>query len=328
VEEPLSSSESSGFETRTPATTRSQIMLEAASELVNPRGYAYQQARVQLRPQGSGPWTYTLYGSDAPESIYQVAQGEADIAAVNPVAPLTLAYRGTGPFKEPLPVRVITTIPSLDWLGFAVKESTGLTSLADVKAKKYPLRVSLRGQADHSIHLFVDEVLKAYDFTLDDIVSWGGTVSRDQGMPYGANRAGRVKSGEVEAIFDEALRRFIDPAMDLGMRFLPLEEPILQKLESVGFRRIVLEKARFPRLPADVPTLSFAGWPIFTRADVDESFIYDYCRALDARKSTIQWQEPGPLPFARMCVDSPEAPLDVPLHPGAERYWREAGYLK
>jgi TRAP-type uncharacterized transport system substrate-binding protein len=28
-----------------------------------------------------------------------------------------------------------------------------------------------------------------------------------------------------------------------------------------------------------------------------------------------------------MCRDTPEGPLDVPLHPGAERYWREAGYL-
>jgi TRAP-type uncharacterized transport system substrate-binding protein len=303
-------------------------MLEVASELVSPRSFDYQQAMIKLREQGAGPWTYTLFGSDTPEAIRQVARREVDIAAINPASPLTLAYRGTGPFAEPVPVRVITVIPSLDWLGFAVKESTGITSLADVKARKYPLRVSVRAQADHSIHLYIDEVLKAYGFTLDDIVSWGGAVSHDAGMPYGALRSGKLKAGEVDAIFDEALRQFVNPALDMGMRFLPLEEPIQEKLVAMGFRRTIITRQHFPRLPADVPTLDFSGWPVFTHAEVPADFISDYCRALDARKGTIRWQSPGPLPLERMCVDSQEAPLDVPLHPGAERYWREAGYLK
>ena len=34
-----------------------------------------------------------------------------------------------------------------------------------------------------------------------------------------------------------------------------------------------------------------------------------------------------PLPVEKMCRDSPETPLDVPLHPAAERFWRERGYL-
>ncbi len=316
------------FERKTPATTRSQIMLEVASELVSPRSYPYQQAMIKLRKQGPEPWAYTLFGSDTPEAIYQVARREVDIATINPSSPLTLAYRGTGPFREPMPVRVITVIPSLDWLGFAVKESTGITSLADIKERQYPLKVSMRAQKDHSIHMYVDEVLKAYGFSLADVVAWGGSVSSDEGMPYAPNRVAKVKAGEVDAIFDEALTNFIDPALDLGMRFLPIDEPVLQKLSTMGFRTSVLPRSMFPRLPADLPTLDYSGWPVFTHADVDERFVYDYCRALDARKGTIQWQEPGPLPLERMCKDAPDGPLDVPLHPGAERYWREAGYLE
>jgi len=315
------------FERKTPAATRSQFMLEVASELVSPRGYPYQQAMVQLRKQGPGPWAYTLFGSDTPEAIRQVARGEADIAAVNPSSPLTLAYRGTGPFKEPLPVRIITVIPSLDWLGFAVKQSTGITSVADIKAKRYPLKVSMRAQADHSVHMYVDEVLKAHGFSLADIVSWGGSVSNDEGMPFGDRRIGKVKDGEIDAVFDEALTNYIGPAIDLGMRFLPIDDSVLKDLAAMGFRTSILPKSKFPTLPADLPTLDFSGWPIFTRADVDDGFIYDYCRALDARKGTIEWQEPGPLPLDRMCKDQPDGPLDVPLHPGAARYWREAGYL-
>ena len=38
-------------------------------------------------------------------------------------------------------------------------------------------------------------------------------------------------------------------------------------------------------------------------------------------------QGEGPLPPDRMCRDTPEGPLGIALHPGAEAYSRELGYL-
>ncbi len=49
--------------------------------------------------------------------------------------------------------------------------------------------------------------------------------------------------------------------------------------------------------------------------------------ALEARKDRIPWQGEGPLPLERMCRDTPETPLDIPLHPAAERFWHDRGYL-
>jgi len=317
---------SAEFVSPRPATIRSQLVLEVASELAGRRDYPYQQARAQMRPQGPGDWTYTLFGSDAPDAIYQGARREVDVAIINPSSLLTVAYRGAGPFAEPVPVRAVAVIPSLDWLGFAVHESTGLTSLADVKRQRYPLRVSLRAQRDHSVQVYVDEVLKAYDFTLADILAWGGQVSYDPGTPA-EGRVDRVERGEVDAIFDEALTRFIPLAVKLGMRLLPLEEPVLRHLGDMGFRGSAIPRQTFPMLPDDVPALDFSGWPLYTHAEVAEDFIYGFCRALDARKARIPWQQPGPLPLDVMCRDTAAGPLDVPLHPGAERYWRDAGYL-
>ena len=315
------------FESPRPPTIRSQFMLEVASELVAPRTFLHQQARIQLRAQGSADSVYTLSGSDAPSALDEVGRREIDVGIVNPGGPLTMAYRGKGPFSQPIPVRAITVIPSRDWLGFAVHESTGLTSLADVKRQKYPLRISLRAQRDHATHLYVNEVLKAYGFSLSDVVEWGGQISYDASMPVEPLRMGKAQAHEVDAIFDESLTRFIAPATEAGLRFLPLEEPILQQMEDLGFRRSVVTRAQFPSLPADVPCLDFSGWPVFTHADTSEDFVYAFCRALDARRDRIPYQQPGPLPLERMCRDTPEGPLDVPLHPGAERYWREAGYL-
>ncbi len=95
----------------------------------------------------------------------------------------------------------------------------------------------------------------------------------------------------------------------------------------MGFRRGVISKADYPKLPADVVSLDFSGWAVFTREDTPADLIMAFCKALEARKDRIPWQGEGPLPLERMCRDTPDSPLGIPLHPAAERFWRERGYL-
>ena len=188
-------------------TIRSHLVLEVASELVDRTEWPYRQARITLREQGGEVWPVCLFGCDTPAAIDQVARGEVQVAIINPAGPLALALRGTGPFSSPIPVRAITVIPSPDQLAFAVTERTGLKSLHDIRDRRFPLRVSMRGQMDHSLHLVVKEVLSAAGFSLDDVVSWGGQVRYDAGLPNSPTRLGAVQRGEVDMIIDEAVRR-------------------------------------------------------------------------------------------------------------------------
>jgi TRAP-type uncharacterized transport system substrate-binding protein len=218
-------------------------------------------------------------------------------------------------------------IPSPDQLAFAVAERTGIKSLAEIRERRFPLRVSLRGQRDHSVHFMVKQVLSAVGFSLDDIVAWGGEVRYDEGLPRSPNRIGAVRKGKIDAIFDEAVGAWANMALDLGMCFLPLEEPLVRRLEKLGFRRSVIPKSRYPKLKEDVLTLDFSGWPVFTHANVANEMITHFCAALEARKDRIPWQGEGPLPLDRMCRDTPEGPLNIPFHPAARRFWRKCGYL-
>lgn len=310
-----------------PVTTRSRIVLEVASELVGTESWRTRQASVSLREQGASGWDVSFSGSDTPDAIGEVARGEVQVAIINPASPLKLALLGTGPFREPIPVRAIAVVPSLDQLAFAVSESSGLTSLDQIREKRFPLKVSLRGQANHSVHLVVKEVLSRVGFSVEDIAAWGGTVRYDAGIPGGPNRIGAVERGEVDAIFDEAVNSWGNRGLELGMRFLPIEEPLLKELEKMGFRRSAITKEKCSKLTQDVPALDFSGWPIFTHADVPDEIITSFCQALEARKDRIPWQGTGPLPLERMCRNTREAPLDIPLHPAAERFWRSRGYL-
>ena len=91
---------------------------------------------------------------------------------------VTLAYRGTGPFKTKLPLRVIATFPSYDVMGFAVHKSTGITSLAQIAQEHFPLRLSTNVTSEGTISasptmFTVVAVMKAAGFSLADLEKMG-----------------------------------------------------------------------------------------------------------------------------------------------------------
>jgi len=308
-------------------TIRSRLVLEVASEMVDQPDWPNRQARVSLRVQGAKDWPVNMIASDGPAALDLVARGEMQLAISNPAMYLALALRGAGPYKSPIPLRAITVIPSPDQLAFAVTDKTGLKTFEDIRRQRYPLRVSMRGQKDHALHPVIDEVLATAGFSLDDIVSWGGQIRYDDGLPMKSNRFGAMQNGEVDMIVDEAVRGWVNTAAGAGMRVLPMTETMLAKLEGIGLRRAVIPKKRYGNLLEDVPTLDFSGFAVYTHADVPDAVITAICAALEARKDRIGWQEPGPLPLDKMCRDTADGPLMIPLHPAAEKFWRERGYL-
>jgi TRAP-type uncharacterized transport system substrate-binding protein len=64
------------------------------------------------------------------------------------------------------------------------------------------------------------------------------------------------------------------------------------------------------------------------RAKMADEVAYALCEAIEARKELIPTDNYRPLDMAQLCANDGEAPYDVPLHPGAERFYRERGYLK
>lgn len=313
---------------RSPVIMRSRMMLEVVSELVADPDWVDKQVEIHMRPQGNPDWKLCFFASDAPNSVEAVASGRAQIAICNPGGVLAMALRGTGPFKEPVPVRAITVFAQFDQMGLAVTAQSGLTSLAEIRDRHYPLKVSLRGQPDHSVHLVTDEIFRTMGFSLADITAWGGQVRYDPAVPSRSGRLKLVADGEVDAIFDEALPVWANDALDLGMRFLPIEEPYLTQLEEMGLPRNVIPRAEYPKLPADVPAVDFSGWPVFTLASTPDAIVTAFCQALEARKDRIpQFADGGPSHLDQMVQNTREAPLTIPFHPAAERFWRAQGYI-
>jgi TRAP-type uncharacterized transport system substrate-binding protein len=302
-------------------------MLEVASELVAANEWPDKQVIIHLRPQGDESWRLCFFASDAPNAVDAVVGGEADIAICNPGGVLAMAVKGAGPFKEAYPLRAIMVIPQFDQFGIGVMADTGITSIAQIKERKYPLKVSLRGQRDHSVHTYAEQVFNTYGFSLSDIEAWDGEVRYTPEFPDGPNRIGAVERGEINAIIDEAMPMWANRALKLGMRFLPIEEDKLQQLEAMGMRRVAITREEFPGLPEDVWTVDFSGWPVFCLESLDDRIVTQFCQALENRKDRIPWYGEGPMRLDLLCRDTKEGPMTIPLHPAAERFWRSLGYL-
>ena len=264
--------------------------------------------------------------------LEQVARKKVEVGWINPTAGLAMAVRGKGPFKEPLPLKALAMFPSWDRLVFAVAKETGLTSIDEIRERQVPLRVSVsaaRPPRDNTTMFAVLEVLQAYGLSLEQIRRWGGSIQKVR-SPSHPDRATGIQNGSINAVFDEGIKSWGKVALDAGMKFLPIGEHVLAHMESLGFRRGVLTNENFPAMKDkdESVAVDFSGWPICCHADMPAEVAYALCEAIALRRDRIPVDQEGPLEASALCADTEEGPLNVPLHPGAERYYREKGYLQ
>jgi TRAP-type uncharacterized transport system substrate-binding protein len=263
--------------------------------------------------------------------ITAVAEGKFSLAWVNPSVLLTMAYRGKGPFGKRLPLRAVAVFPSYDVMGFAVHESTGITSLAQIKKERFPLKLSTRlvtqnALRENSTMFTVAAVMRAAGFSFAELRKWGGEIHLAS-RPSDPARRASIERRTVNAIFDEGIKSWARTALDNGFRFLPVEGAVLKSMVAMGYRPTVMAKSRFDGMAEDVTTLDFSGWPMIVRADMPDDAAYAICEAIEKRKEAIPTDNYKPLEVAQLCANDEEAPYDVPLHKGAVRFYRERGYL-
>jgi TRAP transporter TAXI family solute receptor len=269
-------------------------------------------------------------GANCFEAPVLVAEGQFHIGVTTPGWIGKLALEGWAPFTEPLPLRALAQFTHDDRLVFAVRRETGITSLADIKNKKYPLRVSTPiRKTNHPAVWCAERVLEEYGFNFDDIEAWGGKVLVDR--PRYMNVAGVAPaSEEFEAIFDEAImtKRWVNLTEKYDIRFLPIDDAVIARLEAKGWERGIVPKGRFRGVDADVPGIDFSGWILFCRDDMDEELAYHTVRAIDEEKERIdKYFGEGSAMTSRVDMREIARNVTIPLHPGAEAYYREKGYL-
>jgi TRAP transporter TAXI family solute receptor len=283
-------------------------------------------------PAGSTAAAVTIDpGAACLEAPRLVVEGRHHMAITTPTWYVRMAYEGLGPFKEPLPVRTLAVFPHDDRLILGVRAETGLRSLADIKEQRYPLRVSMPpSNPGHPAGWVVDEILAFHGISREDIESWGGAILQDRPSALDSPTAVLVDP-TFDAVFDEAImtRRWSQITTQHDIHYLPLEPDTLAYCAAMGMEPGVLEQGRLRGVEADVPTIDFSGWVLCTSADLSDDLAYMTAQALDEMKDDISDRFEGGTAGMTSRIDMNLVGRNVPapLHPGAEAYYRERGYI-
>ena len=98
----------------------------------------------------------------------------------------------------------------------------------------------------------------------------------------------------------------------------------------MGWRRVVMPAGRYKGLLADYACIDYSAWPLYARTDLPDDDAYKIVDAIHAREREIVWEEFNAwAPYqgiGALGEETEATPRDVPLHPGAARWFREHGF--
>jgi uncharacterized protein len=261
-----------------------------------------------------------------------VSKGKADVGFVTPPSCGAMAYRGVGPYRKKMSnLRSIGSLPHDDRMMWAVPRDSGIQTIPDMK--DHPMRWVVPEKV-FPVRFAVDKILEAHGMSIDLLKRKGWQIIEES---HCLRIPTFVIDGKAEAVVHEG--RNTPAWLELGrtrpMKYLAIEEPILQDLASrYGFRSAVLPKGMFLGIDNDVPCVDFSDWLLFTREDMDEDFVYLLTKIfIERREFLFEYHFRGiPVEICNLTcpIDTTKILSNlggVPLHKGAERYYKEHGYL-
>ncbi|KGJ05259.1 TAXI family TRAP transporter solute-binding subunit [Paracoccus sphaerophysae] len=228
------------------------------------------------------------------------------------------AYTGTGIWEGKPKAEKLRAIANLypESIHLVASEASGIKSVADLKGK----RVSLDEPGSGTL-VDAQLILAAAGLTEKDITP--EYLKPDQA-------ADRMKDGAMDAFFfvgGYPAGAIAELASQHKVTIVPLDGDAATKvLESKFFAKDTIPAGTYEGMAGDVPTIAVgAQW--VTSADQPEELIYNITKALwnDATRAQL---DAGHAKGKMIVKENATAGLGLPLHPGAERFYKEAGLLK
>jgi len=264
----------------------------------------------------------TVTTGGALENVAKVDAGKADVG-------LTMAklygealsaagvYEGKPKMEN---LRAIAFLANIPMSFFLVKENYPLESIQELKEKKTPIRL-LTSKKGSSPSVAAELMLGKYGITFDDLKSWGGSVSF---VSY-AEASNLIKDGHADAWVGPMVSAIVELTTTLKMKMLPIAEEKLDKLrDDHNYVKILLPKDRYYFVNEDTPHMAEAVIMVVQKS-LDDEVVYKFTKELSESKDRIRsihktYSEYDPAVAWQN--------LGGPMHPGAERYYREIGCIK
>lgn len=247
------------------------------------------------------------------QNIISVSTGQADLG-ITYLTTLPLALEGKGDFTEKFDnVSVLYAIaPNLEQI--CVLSETGITTIPELKGQKFG--GSLIGQGSQII---LNEVLSVYGMSEDDMIMTRGSqtecaelIKDKQVVAWGA-----CTGCPSATVMDISTAREVT--------FLGMTDEELDKLIEInpGYVKSVIPAGTYNGQDKDVQ-VACSYTVMIVNNDMDEELAYWMTKTMVENVAAYQAVHGSLANFsAEMMVDVG----DMPLHPGAIRYYKEIGVL-
>lgn len=253
------------------------------------------------------------------QNVTFLGQGESDIGLVNnDVA--KVAYEGTGTFEgeKISSLRGITSIYG-NSIHIIVGKESNIKTITDLKGKR--VSVGAAGSGVESItRMIVDAYSMNYwDDNKDFTPEYLGVTETMQ----------KVKNGQIDAVFMTGLPpmgAMVDVFMGGNVKLISIEENIIKDLieKHPELYEVKITAESYNGQETEVSTVANAAL-LLTSEEVDEDTVYNMTKTLFENLDYLVSKNNV---WKQVTKEDVLKGMTVPLHPGAEKYFKEQGIIK
>lgn len=228
------------------------------------------------------------------------------------------AYAGVDAFKEK-PAKNIRGIASLypETIQIVARADSGIKSMKDIKGKRLVPGDRGSGTEVDTLNVLSVHNLTYKDFSGVDWLSFSGAAQRLQDKQADITF---TTAGWPTAAIQEL-------AIAAPINLVPIDEAKIKELTKKFpfYSRIVIPKGTYKGQEKDTPTITtMAQWVV--DANVPDDVVYQLTKALWENGAAKMAQAHAKGKDVQM--KTALAGMAIPLHPGAEKYYKEKGVIK
>ncbi|WP_208179628.1 TAXI family TRAP transporter solute-binding subunit (plasmid) [Sinorhizobium medicae] len=251
-------------------------------------------------------------------NVNTIKEGELDFGTTQSDVQYN-AMKGEESFKEGGPHADLRAVFSIHPEPFTVlaHPNAGVTKFEDFKGKRFNV-----GNPGSGTRASMERLLGAMGWTLADF-SLASELKADEHGPA-------LCDGKIDGFFygvGHPSANIQDPTTTCGAKLVPLTGEVVDKLvaENPYYAKATIPGGLYNRNPEDTETFGVLA-TLVTSANVPEENVYELTKAVFENFDEFKSLHPAfaNLDPAKMIKDG----LSAPLHPGAERYYKEKGWLK
>lgn len=293
------------------APTYINVLTGGTSGVYYPIGVAISQLYGQI--QEARPSVQATKASVENLNLLQAGRGELAFALGDSVADAWNGVEDAG-FRVPLErLRAIAGTYN-NYIQVVASAESGIQTLDDLKGK----RISV-GAPKSGTELNARAIFSAAGLSYDD-------MRRVEFLPY-AESVELIKNRQLDATLQSSglgMAAIRDLASTMSVNFVAIPEEVVRKIDNAAYQPGVIPAGTYEGQDTDVATVGITNI-LVSHEGVDEEIAYQMTKLIFDNLTAL-----GNAHSAAKAIKLETAAdnLPIPLHPGAERFYREVGVLQ